>query len=105
GIIRSFWFSRLDAETERVTDAALARLKAAGVQIVEGELPELARLIGLTTDQVQNHDVKPSLTRYLTEYHSGVTFEQLLTQSSPDVRKMIEPAVTPGSHDFVLDAQ
>ena len=65
GVIRSFWFSGLDAETERVTNAALARLKAAGVELVEGELPELRRLIGLTTDPVQNHDVKPSLTRYL----------------------------------------
>lgn len=105
GVIRSFWFEGLDAETERVTSAALARLKAAGVELVEGELPELRRLIGLTTDPVQNHDVKPSLTRYLAEFHSGVTFEQLLAQSSPDVRRMIEPAVTPGSHDFVPDSQ
>ena len=105
GVIRSFWFSGLDAETERVTNAALARLTAFGVELVEGELPELKRLIELTTDPVQNHDVKPSLTRYLAEFHSGVTFEQLLAQSSPDVRKMIEPAVTPGSHDFVPDSQ
>jgi len=88
-----------------VTNAALARLKAAGVELVEGELPELKRLIGLTTDQVQNHDVKPSLTRYLAEYHTGLSFEQLLAQASPDVRKLIEPAVTPGGHDFVTEAQ
>jgi len=43
-----------------VTNTALARLKAAGVELVEGELPELRRLIGLTTDPVQNHDVRPS---------------------------------------------
>jgi Asp-tRNA(Asn)/Glu-tRNA(Gln) amidotransferase A subunit family amidase len=45
------------------------------------------------------------LTRYLAEFHCGVTFEQLLAQSSPDVRKMIEPAVTAGGHDFVPDSQ
>jgi mandelamide amidase len=105
GVYRSYWFSGLDAETERVTNAALAKLKAAGVELVESELPELRRLIGLTTDPVQNHDVKPSLTRYLAEFHSGVSFEQLLAQSSPDVRKMIEPAVTPGGRDFVPDSQ
>src|SRR5207302_1321025 len=63
GVIRSFWFSGLDAETERVTNAALARLTAFGVELVEGELPELKRLIELTTDPVQNHDVKPALPR------------------------------------------
>ena len=105
GVIRAYWFSGLDAETERVSNAALAKLQAAGVELVEGELPELQRLIGLTTDAVQNHDVKPALTRYLAEFHSGVSFEQLLAQASPDVRRMIEPAVTPGGHDFVTDAQ
>lgn len=105
GVDRSFWFSGLDAETERVTNAALARLQAAGVNLVESELPELRRLIGLTTDPVQNHDIKPSLTRYLAEFHSGLSFEQLLARASPDVRKLIEPAVTPGGHDFVPDAQ
>src|SRR6202008_4822580 len=105
GVIRSYWFAGLDSETERVTNAALARLKAAGVELVEGELPELKRLIGLTTDQVQNHDVKPSLTRYRADCHTGLSFEHLHAQTSPDVRKLIEPAVTPGGHDFVTEAQ
>jgi mandelamide amidase len=105
GVIRSFWFAGLDPEVERVTNAALMRLQEAGAQLVEGELPDLRRLIALITDPVQNHDVRPSLTHYLAQYNSGVSFEQLLAQASPDVRRMIEPAVTPGGADFVPDAQ
>jgi indoleacetamide hydrolase len=105
GVIRSFWFSGLDNDTEQVTAKALDRLRRAGVELVEGELPELPHFIELITDPVQNHDVKPSLTRYLAEYHTGVTFAELFAQASPDVQRLIKPAITPGTADFVPDAQ
>jgi mandelamide amidase len=105
GIIRSYWFSGLDSEVERVTRAALQALQHAGVELVEDDLPELPHLIELITDPVQNHDVKPSLTRYLADYRTDVTFEELLAQASPDVWLLIEPAITPGGKDFVPDAQ
>jgi indoleacetamide hydrolase len=103
GVIRSFFYSGLDAEVERITEAALGRLQNAGAELVEGELPDLPRLIALTCDPIQNHDVKPSLTRYLAEYHTGITFDMLLAQMSPDVRALIDPAITPGGSDFVPD--
>jgi mandelamide amidase len=105
GVIRPYWFTGLDAEVEQVTNAALNTLRGAGVELIEGELPELPRFIELITDPVQNHDVKPSLTRYLADYHAGVTFDELLAQASPDVRRLIEPAITPGGRDFVPEAQ
>ena len=105
GVVRAFWFAGLDPEVERITDAALKRLSDAGVELVEGALPELPRFIKLITDPVQNHDVRPSLTRYLAEYQTGVTFEELLAQASPDVQRLIEPAITPGSSDFVPGPQ
>jgi len=105
GVIRSFYWSGLDPEVERISSAALKRLTETGAQLIEGELPELPGLIALTTDPVQNHDVKPSLTRYLAEYHTGVTFESLVAQASPDVRVMIERAIRPDGPDFVPDAK
>jgi len=105
GVIRPFWFSGLDSEVEEVTTAALDKLRRAGAELVEGDLPQLPHFIELITDPVQNHDVMPSLTRYLAEYHTGISFEELLAQASPDVQRMIRPAITPGTHDFVPDAQ
>lgn len=105
GIIRSYFWTGLDAEVERVAAAALDRLRGAGVELVEGELPDLRRLIGLTTNQVQNHDFRPSMTRYLVNYRTGVTFDQLFAQASPDIRRMIEPAITPGAAGFVPDSR
>lgn len=102
GVVRPFWYADLEPETERITAAALENLQRAGVELVETDLPELPHLISLTTDVIQNHDVRPSLTRYLAQYQTGVSFETLLAQASPDVRAMIEPALA-GGRDFVPD--
>jgi mandelamide amidase len=104
GVVRKFWYVDLDPEVERITEAALKRLTRAGAELIEGDLPELAHLISVTTDQIQNHDVKASLTRYLAEFNTGITFDTLLAQASPDVRQMIETAL-PNGRDFVPDAQ
>ncbi len=100
GVVRDYFYTDLHPETERVTAAALRKLQDAGVEIVEAELPELARLVSLTTDLVQSHDVQPYLTRYLAQYHAGVSFEELLSQVSPDVRTLIRNTLKGGS-DFV----
>ncbi len=80
GIVRDYWFEGLDSEVERITELALERLQAAGAVLVEAPLPGLARLIELTTDPVQNHDVLLALPKYLNDYGTGVTLPQLLAK-------------------------
>jgi mandelamide amidase len=100
GVVRGFFYSDLHPETERITSAALKKLQGAGIELVESDLPDLPRLISLTTDLVQSHDVRPFLTRYLAQYHAGVSFETLLAQVSPDVRLLIQNTLA-GGPDFV----
>src|SRR5882724_2860232 len=52
GIVRNYWFTSLDEQVEHLTQQALQRLRQAGAELVETELPGLARLIELTTDAV-----------------------------------------------------
>jgi Asp-tRNA(Asn)/Glu-tRNA(Gln) amidotransferase A subunit family amidase len=103
GVVRDYWFSGLDSEVERVTADALRRLESAGAQLVETELPGLQRLIELTTDAVQNHDVRISLGRYLQEYGTQLTFEQVVRQASPDIRALFRSDVLPGGPNFVSE--
>jgi indoleacetamide hydrolase len=105
GVVRSYFWTGLDPEVERITAAGLESLRRAGAELVEGELPELRHLIGLITNQVQNHDFRPSMTRYLAEYHTGVTFGQLIARASPDIRRMVVPAIDPSDKDFVSDSR
>ena len=89
---------------EQITTAALKKLEAAGAVLVEMPVPELANLIGLTTAQVQLHDVAPSLIRYLAQYDTNVSFEELLASASPDIRQQFQSFVPDGSPIHISEA-
>lgn len=103
-VCRSYHFQGLDPRVAKLSEAALKKLTQAGVTIVETELPELGELIGRITDQVQYHDTKPALSRYLEQYHAGVSFDALVSQSSDDIRETFARYVLPGGSDAVSDA-
>jgi mandelamide amidase len=105
GLVRDYWFTDLDPEVERLTELALTRLKDAGALIIETELPGLASLIDLTTDAVQNHDVRIALPRYLKEYGAPVDFTTLIARASPDIQTLFRSDVLPGGANFVTEAQ
>jgi indoleacetamide hydrolase len=104
GIVRDYWFADLDPEVERIADLALGRLQDAGAELVESKLPGLAQLIELTTYQVQNHDVRIALARYLKEYGTGLTLGELIEQASPDIQAIFRSDVLPGGANFVSEA-
>lgn len=103
GVVRDYWFAGLDPEVERLTELALARFMDAGAQIIDTRLPGLAALIELTTDDIQNHDVRVALTRYLSEYDAGVSFEALIAQASADIQRVFSRDVLPGGVNFVSE--
>jgi Asp-tRNA(Asn)/Glu-tRNA(Gln) amidotransferase A subunit family amidase len=102
GVIRAYYYSDLDREVERITGAALRRLQHAGVELVELEFPELARVHDQITYPVIAHDAPSAIAHYLDEYRAGITFEQLIDKSSPDIRDGFR-AVLPGGADFITD--
>ena len=104
GVVRDYWFTDLDPQVERLTSLALARLKDAGAEIVETQLPGLASLIDLTTDPVQNHDVRLTLARYLKDYGTGVDLDTLVARASPDIQRIFRSDVLPGGINFVKES-
>jgi Asp-tRNA(Asn)/Glu-tRNA(Gln) amidotransferase A subunit family amidase len=104
GVARGYWFRGLDPEVERIATEALRKLQDAGVELVESEVPELAHLIELITEPIQNHDVRYTLKKYLEDFQAGVTFDQLLAQASADIKRDFASAVLPGGKFFVSDA-
>lgn len=106
GIARKYYYGMLDAEVERITNDALDKLVDAGAVLVEADVPELATLIALTTDPVQSYHARPMLTKYLDEYQTGISFDELVAGVSPDVRATFEQYVLGGAQtateeDFV----
>jgi mandelamide amidase len=103
GIVTDYWFTSLDEQVEHLAGQALQRLRQAGAEVIETELPGLGHLIELTTDAVQNHDVRLSLARYLRDYGANLTFEQVVRQASPDIQSIFRSDVLPGGANFVSE--
>jgi indoleacetamide hydrolase len=104
GVGRNYWFSGLESEVERVTNEALKKLQVAGAEIVEADVPELSRLVELTTIPVQNHDVRFAVAKYLEEYGAGISFDQLISKASADIRRDFRDLL-PGGKLFVGEAE
>jgi indoleacetamide hydrolase len=104
GLVRDYWFEDLDPEVERVTALALKRLEQAGAMLVEAPLAGVAQLVALTTDQVQNHDVRIALAHYLADYGTGLTLEELVERASPDIKAIFHSDVLPGGANFVAES-
>jgi Asp-tRNA(Asn)/Glu-tRNA(Gln) amidotransferase A subunit family amidase len=105
GVAREFYFDRLDTEVERITTAALDDLRSAGVELVETDVPGLARLIELTTAQIEHYHVMPMLTRYLAEHGAGVTFNEVIEQASSDIRSAFSKYALPGGEAVISESE
>jgi Asp-tRNA(Asn)/Glu-tRNA(Gln) amidotransferase A subunit family amidase len=105
GVVRDYWFGGLDPEVERLTEEALGRLRGAGAEIIETELPGLQSLIAKTTQQIQSHDVRIALAQFLRDYGAKPTFDQLVAQASPDIQAIFRDSVLPGGADFVSEQE
>jgi Asp-tRNA(Asn)/Glu-tRNA(Gln) amidotransferase A subunit family amidase len=102
GVARGYWFAGLDAEVERICDAALRKLEKAGVELVEAEVADLAQLIQQTTFPVLAHDVLRTLPKYLQESGAKVTLDQVVALASPEVKAFFALIGTGGS-EFVAN--
>ena len=104
GLPRDYYFSGLDPEVEHAVDAVLARLRAAGVELVEVGTSGLSDLISRVTAPVQLHDAAAALKGYLAASGASVSFEQMMASVSPDVKAIFERFVLPGAPEGVPEA-
>jgi len=96
GVYRGYFFADLDADTKAVVDRALERLKAAGVTIVEVEMPELKTLNDRVSFPVALYEAYDDLKAYLAKYGTGKTVEQVAAEiASKDVKGTYEALVVP----------
>ncbi|WP_313624566.1 indoleacetamide hydrolase [Achromobacter sp.] len=96
GLAGYFW-ADLDPEVQTVADAALDRLRAAGVQLVDLNIPDLPAANAAVGMPLCLYEQKPDLTDYLARYGSGVSFEEVVAQiSSPDVKGIFDNLIVPG---------
>jgi len=109
GIVRSM-LTNLDADTEVAFHAAIAKMKAQGIKIVEIEMPELAELNGQVGFPVALYEAYDDMVAYLAHTGTGLTIEALANEiSSPDVKGtydgLVIPRKLPGPDNTLIDAK
>ncbi len=100
----------VDAETARVMGTALARMKAAGVVLVEADVPGLLALNAKVSFPVALYEVTIDLPAYARRYGIGLDFKGFAEQvASPDVKGLFAalakgepPSVTKSVYDEAI---
>ena len=102
GVPRAMFWKNLDPETERLATAALDRLRGAGAEVVEVDMPGLAELNGKVSFPVALYEANVDLTRYLKRYRIPLDIKGLAERiASPDVKGLFASAIVPGAKDAI----
>jgi mandelamide amidase len=100
----------VDAETARVIGAALARMKSAGVVLVDADVPDLLALNAKVGFPVALYEVTIDLPAYAQRYGIGLDFKGFAEKvASPDVKGLFAalargepPSVTKSVYDEAI---
>nr|WP_283808023.1 amidase family protein [Bradyrhizobium shewense] len=108
GIVKTM-LTNLDVDTETAFQAAIMRMKAQGVTVVEVEMPQLAELNGQVGFPVALYEAYDDMVGYLAHTGTGLTIEALAREiASPDVKGtydgLVIPRKLPGPDNTLLDA-
>ncbi len=90
GIVPSYFQEDVDREIQIAFHNMLESLREAGVVIVEVNAPaELkeAAAIGLT---IMTYEMVANISRFLREYHAGVTFDQILSAAGQGTQRVLK---------------
>ena len=89
GVARNPFYLNLDLETKRVMNAALEKLRKAGVTLVEADLETMTALNEKTSFPIALYEGTYDLEKYLDTYDVGQSFFEVATATqSPDVKAL-----------------
>jgi mandelamide amidase len=96
GVYRPYFFRDLDGDTQAVIEAAVVKLRSAGVTIVEVDMPELQKLNDAASFPVALYEAHDDLEAYLAKYQTGQTVAQVARAiASKDVKGTYDGLVLP----------
>jgi indoleacetamide hydrolase len=110
GLVKEF-LAQMDDDTQIAFTAALTKLKAEGVKIIDVPMPLINDINGAISFPVALYEAHDDMVAYLARTGSGVSIEQLAAQAaSPDVKGTYQGLVIPrklpgGPNGTLVDAK
>jgi mandelamide amidase len=103
--LADYFLSDLQPDVARVTSETLAKLQAAGAELVRADVPSEIRVGSDVTRTVHVYETAANVSAFLKEHGSTVTFEDLVSQLSPDVQSLFRDRVVSGAPNAVTKEQ
>jgi len=102
GVYKAYYFDAVDAETERLTLAAIDKLKAAGAEIVDVDMPGLKDLDDKVSFPVALFEANVDLAKYLKKFGIPIDVKGVAAQiKSSDVKGVFDGMVVPGAEKAI----
>src|SRR5262245_11506339 len=102
GVPKAYYFDGVDAETEKLTLAAIDKLKAAGTEIVDVDMPGLKDLDDKISFPVALFEANVDLAKYLKKFGIPSDVKGVAAQiKSPDVKGVFDGMVLPGAQKAI----
>jgi len=103
--VAEYFLSELHPDVERVTMEALRKLQSAGATVIWADVPEEIRVGTDLTRAVHLYETAANMSAFLAQHEAGVTFEELVSQASPDIQSLFRDRVVPGAPNAVTREQ
>lgn len=94
-----FLMQGIDAECGRIVDAAIDRLRRAGVEIVPTELPPSLQAASRVEAALLGYELLPGISRFLAAQGSDVSVDEVIAQAGPGVKGLLAAARHPGNQE------
>jgi mandelamide amidase len=95
GISPEYYMSGIDPEVERIVMEAFQKLRARGVTVVEAKIPEIVKAAMEIANTIIAYETIPSISAFLEEQGTGVSFNQLIQQASESMQGSLKAFALP----------
>jgi mandelamide amidase len=103
--LAEYFLSEVHTEVARVTMEAVRKLQFAGAELVWADVPNEVRVGTDLTRTVHLYETAANMSAFLAEHESGITFEDLVSQVSPDLQPLFRDRIVPGAPNAVSKEQ
>jgi mandelamide amidase len=103
--VAEFLLSEVHPEVSRVMTHALSQLQSAGAVTVRVDIPEEMRGALACATAVLRYETVASISAFLAKQEAPVSFDELVSQASPDLQGIFRKYVIPGAPEAITRAQ
>jgi mandelamide amidase len=103
--LADYFLSEVHPEVARVTREAVRKLRFAGAKLVWADVSKEIRVGTDLTRTVNLYETAANMSAFLAEHESGISFEGVVSQMSPDVQPLFLDRIVPGAPNAVTKTQ